>query len=190
MSILDQVIQANQKFVYRYADVANKEYDCSVSKMPNRHVALFTCMDTRLVEFLEPAMGIKRGEAKVIKNAGNCITGPFESTTRSLLLAIFELDIKEIMVVGHLDCGVANANSKELIKKMLSRGISSEAIKMVELQLAQWLDQIHNPIDNVIKVVSQLRNNPLIPKDVPIHGLIFDPNTGAIEIIRDGYFAK
>jgi len=144
-------------------------------------------MDTRLVEFLEPAMGIKRGEVKVIKNAGNSITGSFASTIRSLLVAIFELDVKEIMVIGHLDCGIAHTTSKELIQKMLSRGISLDAIQMVETELESWLDQFQNPIDNVKNVVHKICCNPLIPKDIPVHGLIFNPNNGAIEVVIDGY---
>lgn len=132
-------------------------------------------------------MGIKRGEAKVIKNAGNSITGPFVATIRSLVLATFELGIKEVMVIGHLDCGIVNSTSGDLINKMLLRGISPGAIKMVEPELKMWLDQIHHPIDNVSTVVSQIRCNPLIPLDVPIHGLIFNPRIGAINIVVNGY---
>ena len=45
-----------------------------------------TCMDTRLVNFLEDSMDIGRGEAKIVKTAGNCITGPFDGVVRSLLV--------------------------------------------------------------------------------------------------------
>lgn len=189
MTILEQVLDANHKFVNHYAEYVNQG-DESVSKLPNRHLAIFTCMDTRLVDFLEPAMGIKRGEAKVIKNAGNTITGPFEATIRSLIVAIFELGVKEIMVIGHLDCGIAHTTSEELIKKMRQRGISADAIKMVESELTVWLDQFHHPADNIRQVVDKIRNNPLIPSDVPIHGLIFNPRTGAIETVVNGYPAK
>lgn len=186
MTILEQVLDSNQKFVEHYAEYVDQS-DESVSKLPNRHLAIFTCMDTRLVDFLEPAMGIKRGEAKVIKNAGNTITGPFEATIRSLLVAIFELGVKEVMVIGHLDCGIAHTTSEELIKKMRARGISASAIKMVESELSVWLDQFQHPLDNIRQVVEKIRNNPLIPSDVPIHGLIFNPRTGAIETVVNGY---
>lgn len=187
MSTLDQVLKANHEFTKSGSGQSIKESGYSISKYPNRHLALFTCMDTRLVDFLGPAMGIKRGEVKVIKNAGNSITSSFASTIRSLLVAIFELDVKEIMVVGHFDCGIAHTTSKELIQKMLSRGISLDAIKMIESELESWLDQFNNPVYNVMTVVRKIRSNPLIPKDVPVHGLIFDPNNGAIEIVVDGY---
>jgi len=185
MTILEQVLQANHQFV---KDLPIEYDDAGVaSKKPNRHLAIVTCMDTRLVDFLEPALGIKRGEAKVIKNAGNSVTGPFEATIRSLIVGIFELDVKEIMIIGHYDCGVAHSSSQCLVDKMLARGISPDAIKMVEDELGAWLDTFHHPWDNVEHVVAKVRSNPLIPIDIPIHGLIFDPKTGEIEVVSDGY---
>lgn len=185
MTILEQVLKANRQFVedlpQAYADAAQ------TGKKPNKHLAIFTCMDTRLVDFLEPALGIKRGEAKVIKNAGNSVTGTFEATIRSLVVGIFELDVKEVMVIGHYDCGVANSTSRSLIEKMLARGISRDAIRMIENDLEEWLDKFHHPWDNVEQVVAKIRSNPLIPKDVPIHGLIFNPKTGEIQVVVDGY---
>ena len=186
MKILDQVVAANRKFVLQLPEefIAS---DPSVGKTPSRHLAIFTCMDTRLVDFLEPAMGIERGEAKVIKNAGNTITSPFESTIRSLLVGIFELGVKEIMVIGHYDCGVAHASAQSLIEKMLARGISPDAIKLVEQEMERWLDSVHHPEENLRHAVEQIRTNPLIPKDVPVHGLMFDPHTGILDIIVNGY---
>ncbi len=186
MSILEEILEANQQFV----KALPKEFVDScpgASKLPKREVAIFTCMDTRLVDFLEPAMGIKRGEGKVIKNAGNTITGPFESTIRSLVVSIFELGVKEIIVIGHLDCGISHSTSKSLTQKMLDRGISSDAIKMIEKELEDWIDHFHHPIDNVKEAVQKIRNSPLIPKDVPVHGLMFNPYTGEIEILVEGY---
>lgn len=186
MSILDEILEANQQFV-NYLPEEFIDFYPLTSKLPKRELAIFTCMDTRLVDFLEPAMGIKRGEAKVIKNAGNSVTGPFGATIRSLIVSIFELGVNEIIVIGHLDCGISHATSKDLIAKMVDRGISLDAIKMIEGELENWIDHFHHPIDNVEDVVMKIRSNPLIPKDVPVHGLIFDPHTGKIEVVVDGY---
>ncbi|SMC80314.1 beta-class carbonic anhydrase [Sporomusa malonica] len=186
MSMLGQVLQANQDFLEKRAQ-KERESEMPVSKIPSKNLAIFTCMDTRLVDFLEPALGIERGAAKVIKNAGNTITGLFNSSIRSLLVSIFELDVKEIMVIGHYDCGIAHATADRLISKMLARGICPGAIKMIEKDLETWLDSFHHPVENVKHVVQQIRTNPLIPKDVPIHGLMLDPQTGEIEVIISGY---
>lgn len=188
MRIIEQVLAANQEFIGNLSDEFIYHYAVT-EKMPKRQLAIFTCMDTRLVNFLEPAMGIKHGEAKVIKNAGNSVTGPFEATIRSLIVGIFELGVKEVIVIGHLDCGVSHTTSQSLIEKMIKRGISLDAIKMIEKELEDWLDHFNNPIDNVEKVVIQIRSNPLIPKDVPIHGLMFNPHTGELQVVVDGYQA-
>lgn len=186
MSTLEQILRANRQFVehlpLEYMD------DCPIpGKLPSRELAIFTCMDTRLVDFLEPAMGISRGEAKVIKIAGNSITGPFEATIRSLVISIFELGVNEIVVIGHLDCGMANTDSEKLIQKMLDRGISADAIKMIEKEMEHWIDHFHHPVENIEEAVIKIRSNPLIPNDVPVHGLVFNPHTGELSVVIDGY---
>ena len=186
MNVLYQILEANRHFI---AHLPSRFTKSAPSKIPLRQLAVFTCMDTRLVDFLEPAVGIRREDAVVIKNAGNSVTGPFESSIRSLLLAIFELGVKEILVIGHEDCGAAHATPAQLTAKMLERGISADAIKMVEGQLAAWLDNIHHPEANVTQVVERIRSNPLIPRDVPVHGLLFEPHTGEVRVIVDGYQA-
>lgn len=184
MRILEEVMARNRAFVESLPDHC---LGCESDKLPSRQLALFTCMDTRLVDFLEPAMGISRGEVKVIKNAGNSVTGPFEATIRSLVIGIFELGVNEVMVVGHLDCGMSVSTSDTLVKKMLARGISPDAIKMVEKELEDWIDHFHHPEDNVRDVVFKIRTNPLIPNDVPVHGLVFNPHTGELKVLVNGY---
>lgn len=186
MRVLEQVVQANQEFL-RKRVAENPEYQLAISKIPTKNLVIFTCMDTRLVDFLEPALGIERGGAKVIKNAGNTITGLFHSSIRSMLVAIFELDVKEIMVIGHYDCGIAHATAAGIIGKMLDRGICPGAIRMIEKELETWLDGFHHPVENVKDVVREIKSNPLIPRDVPVHGLMFEPHTGEIEVVISGY---
>lgn len=189
MTMLEEVLAANRKFVGNFAK--DGALDCDkASKLPQRHLAIVTCMDTRLVDFLEPALGVGRGEVKVIKNAGNSVTGPFESTVRSLIVGVFELGVKEIMVIGHHDCGVAHATSQQLVDKMLRRGIPEAAIRMIRHELEEWIDEFHHPVQNVEHVVDKIRLNPLIPADVPVHGLIFDPKSGRLDVVVDGYAAQ
>ena len=60
----------------------------ATSKYPDKKIAILTCMDTRLVELLPAALGIKNGDVKMIKNAGGMVTNPFDSAVRSLLIGI------------------------------------------------------------------------------------------------------
>ena len=71
----------------------------ATSKYPDKKIAIVTCMDTRLVELLPAALGLRNGDVKIIKNAGATITNPFDSTMRSILIAIYELGVNEIIVI-------------------------------------------------------------------------------------------
>ena len=160
-------------------------------KDPKKQFAIFTCMDTRLVEFLEPAMGIKRGDAKVIKNAGNTLVDPIHGgVIRSLVAAVFMLGVEEIFVIGDRDCGMAVVDAEALKQRMISRGIKSETIDELVPDMAQWLGAFSCPEENVKDVVDKIRKNPLIPEDVPIHGLIFCPDDGHLDVIVNGYSAE
>ncbi len=182
MSLLDEVTQANQHFITHLPNNFSV-----INKLPQRKLAIITCMDTRLVDFLEPALGIRRGEAKIIKTAGNSVTGKFDDIIRSLLVCIYELGVKEIMVIGHHACGMEHATSEELISNMLKAGISQSAIDEVKSELTTWVDEFHHPILNVKHTVLNIRNNPLIADNIPVHGLIFHPDTGKTDIIVNGY---
>jgi carbonic anhydrase len=181
MAMLDEILAHNTRFV--------EERLTGCSKVPQRRVAIFTCMDTRLVEFLEPAMGLGRGDAKVIKNAGATLIDPGGGVVRSLVVAVHALGCKEIFVIGHTDCGMAELDIRALEETMLSRGVPAEAIASLQPSLEEWLGAFHHPVENVERVVELLRDNPLIPKEVPIHGLIFDPREGRLDLVSGGYRA-
>lgn len=180
MQLLDTILSANEKFVRPGAFPP-------LPKNPQKQFAIFTCMDTRLVDFLEPAMGIERGDAKVIKNAGNTLIDPNGGVIRSLVVAVFLLGVEEIFVIGHRDCGMASVNSTDLKEKMAARGIDLDTVDALVPDLGQWLGAFTCPEENVAQVASIIRSSPLIPKDVPIHGLIFCPNDGHLEVVVRGY---
>ncbi len=190
MSVLQDILAVNASFCAAPPMDYTQE-DHQQSKLPQKQVAIITCMDTRLVNFLEPALGLARGDAKVIKTAGNSVTGVFDGTIRSLMVCIYELGVKEILVIGHHECGMSKTTSQSLTKAMLSRGVPKEAIHMIAKELAEWADEFQHPEQNVIDTVEAIRLNPLIPTDVPVHGLIFHPRTGKLDVIIEGYdYAK
>lgn len=180
MTLLDSIIETNKKFLRPGAFPP-------LPKNPKKQLAIFTCMDTRLVDFLEPAMGIKRGEAKIIKNAGNTVIDPNGGVIRSLVAAIFLLGVEEVFIIGHEDCGMAAVDAADLKATMIGRGIEPGAIDRLVPDLAQWLGAFSCPVENVKEVTSIVRNSPLIPKDVPVHGLIFCPDNGHLEVVVRGY---
>lgn len=180
--MIDEIIRYNQEFV------AHGDYIPFVtSKYPNKKLAIVTCMDTRLIELLPAALGLKNGDAKIIKNAGGLISHPFGSAVRSLLIAIYELGVTDVMVVGHTDCGVQHMNSQEMFRKMEERGISDERFRMVRyfgVNLEQWLGGFDDTEESVRSSVQLLKQHPLIPGDIQVYGCVMDSVTGALTIVE------
>ncbi|NPV92156.1 MAG: carbonic anhydrase [Firmicutes bacterium] len=178
MTLLDRVLEANRRFVAEFKPE-------QMTARPKEKLAVVTCMDTRLVDFLEPAMGISRGDAKMIKNAGNTIVEGSNDVLRSVLVAIYELGAEEVMIIGHTRCGMAHAKVDELVEEMVHKGVKRELLDSIDLK--KWLGLIDSEEGNVVKVVEELKQSPLIPAGTPIHGLIVDIDTGALKVLVDGY---
>ena len=174
--MIEDVIDYNRKFV------AEKNYEpYETSKYPDKKLAILTCMDTRLTELLPAALGIHNGDAKIIKNAGGVISHPYGSAVRSLLVAVLELGVEEIMVIGHTDCGVQGMDGKKMVEKLKARGIPEEhIIRKSGINLEQWLGGFESAKEAVKESVDSLKNHPLMPKDLVIRGFMMDSVTGEL----------
>lgn len=179
--MIEEILAFNREFV------AKKAYEPFLtSKYPDKKLAIVTCMDTRLTTLLPAALGLKNGDAKLIKNAGGLVMGPFDSAVRSLLVAIYELGVTEVMVIAHTNCGACHMNGTEMKQLMLARGISAERLETVErvgLDLDHWLEGFHDTEDSVKKTVETIRKHPLIPAGVRVSGFIIDSETGELSAV-------
>lgn len=168
--------------------VAEEEYKKYVtSKYPDKRIAIVTCMDTRLTELLPAALGIKNGDVKMIKNAGGTITNPFDSTMRALLVAVYELGVNEIMVIGHTECGVQGMDAGHMLKLMRERGVSEEHIRLMRhcgIDLDSWLHGFEETPAAVHETVDLIKNHPLMAPDVTVKGYIIDSLTGELSYIQ------
>jgi hypothetical protein len=187
MSQLTEILSYNQSFVEKggYAEFLTNKY-------PERKLAILSCMDTRMLELLPAALGLKNGDVKMIKNAGAMITHPWGSVMRSLLVAVFELHVEEIMVIAHHDCGMRGLNADEFLKCAREQGIPDERIDTLRhagIDLDNWLTGFNHVEDSVHHTVNIIRNHPLMPNHIAIHGLIMHPNTGKLTLIEDGFIA-
>lgn len=180
--MINEILEYNAQFVVK------KAYEPYLtSKYPNKKLAILTCMDTRLLELLPAALGIRNGDAKIIKNAGGVITHPYGSVMRSLLIAILELGVEEVMVIGHTDCGVQGMDGAHLLEKLQERKISREHIEILRhsgIKLEEWLGGFDSVEASVEDTVRQLRKHPLMPKDVNIRGFVMDSETGALAAVQ------
>ena len=146
-------------------------------------------MDTRLVELLPKAMNLRNGDVKIVKSAGAIVNHPFGGIMRSLLVAVYELKADEVYIVGHYDCGMSAVDPDLMIEHMRERGIKQDTIDLINysgVDIKEWLRGFGDITTSVMKSVDLVRNHPLMPKSVPIHGLVIDPSTGRLDLISNG----
>lgn len=176
--MIEEIREFNKSFV------KDEKYQSYItSKYPDKKLAILTCMDTRLTELLPAALGLKNGDVKLIKNAGGVISNPFGSVVRSLLIAVYELGVETILVIGHTDCGVQHMDSRAMIESMKQRGVSQEAIDMIHycgIDFEKWLSGFDDVNTSVQETVELLKHHPLIPEDVQIGGFVMDSTTGEL----------
>ena len=182
---LDELLKYNKEFV------DNKEYEkYETSKEPDKKIVILSCMDTRLTDLLPKSMNLKNGDAKIIKNAGATIMHPFGSIMRSIIVAIYEFEVDEVLIIGHHGCGMCNLNTQDLLDKVLDRGISKETITTLSnsgINVSKFLHGFESVEESIEDSVNLVKNHPLIPKDIIVHGLVMCPETGKIDVVVDGY---
>jgi len=183
LSHLEEMLEFNKKFV------ENKEYiPYAATKFPNKKTVILTCMDTRLTHLLLAALNLKNGDVQMIKVAGAMVRHPFGDAMRSLLVAVYELGVEDIMVVGHHDCGVKGLNAERLLTKMRNRNIFHKRIHFIarycHIDIHRFLKGFDDLERSVHDTVSLIKHHPLIPSDVRVHGFIIDPSTGRLDNVN------
>lgn len=184
-NLIPEILEYNRSFVER------REYEAYMTdNLPNKKLVIITCMDTRLTELLPRAMNIRNGDVKLIKNAGAIVSHPFGSVMRSILVAVYELGASEVAVVGHHGCGMTGLNCGRILDKARQSGVSAELIATLGhagIDLQKWLTGFDKVEDGVRQSVHLVRHHPLLPKGIPVHGLVIDPETGKLDMLEDGY---
>jgi len=179
MTNIDQILAYNREYV------ASKGYEKHLTdKYPNKKLAVLSCMDTRLSVLLQDALGLKNGDAKIIKNAGAVIPSPWDSAMRSLIVAVYELGVTEIMVVAHTTCGACHMSFGHFKEEMLKRGIPAAELERSDIDLNAWLEGFHDTEKSVRNTVSTIVNHPLIPSDVCVRGFIIESATGELTEVK------
>lgn len=153
---------------------------------PSLPVAALTCIDARLNHLLPDALGLPDEQFVWLRNAGNIITGPLSSTMRSLALGCAVKGAKEIAVIGHTDCQVGSTTMLQLLDRLGSLGVDRHRLPE---NLVEYFGLFGSERQNVIRGVDFIRSSPLIGAALPVHGLMIDIRTGALDWVVNGYEA-
>jgi carbonic anhydrase len=183
-TVLEEVIQANRKYA---ADFGSKG---GLAMPPARRFAILTCMDARL----DPAKfaGLAEGDAHVIRNAGGRAS---DDAIRSLVISYKLLGTREWFVIHHTNCGMlffTNEIMRGLLRQSLEtaalvdgvwkdteRGPGSTAGEYIE-----WLT-IRDQAQGVIDDVERIKSHPLVPKQIPVYGYVYDVATGLLQEVPE-----
>jgi carbonic anhydrase len=136
-------------------------------------LAIVTCMDSRI----EPLdmLGLKPGDAKILRNAGARVT---PDVLRTLVLATHLLNVRRVMVVAHTECKMASASQDEIEALIAERtGIDARSL---EFRL------ITDQRATLERDVQAVRSWPFLPAGVPVAGFIYDVATGLLEPVAEG----
>ncbi len=175
---VDTILAHNRTFV---DSRAYERY--ATDKFPDKKLAIVSCMDTRLTELLAAALGLKNGDAKIIKVAGAEVAHPFGSVMRSLLIAVCELGVEDVMIVAHTNCGAQHMSGAEMVEHMRRLGVSDERIEIARhcgIDFDQWLAGFGDTEEAVRTSVDMVRNHPVMPPHVRVGGYIMDSETGEL----------
>ena len=161
MSAIDEIIEANKRYAERFdlGDLPN---------LPARKLAIVACMDARLT--VEQALGLKTGDAHIIRNAGGIVT---EDVMRSLIISHHLLGTQEFMVINHTECGMRTFKDEDLKQQLEEKTHTTAAIPIA----------FHTFLDleeNVREQVEKIKSHPWMPKDVPVRGFVYDIRTGKL----------
>jgi carbonic anhydrase len=154
------------------AAAANAEANAApgLSPRPERRVAVLACMDTRIDLF--PMLGIQRGDAHIIRNAGGLVT---DDAIRSLSISQRLLGTEEIVVVMHEDCGLLGASEDDFRAALAADGV-----------LPGWRLGAFDDVEATVRhSLARLRASPELPKRQSIRGFVFDPETGAVREVAE-----
>jgi len=176
-----EMLEYNEQFV------ANKNYEQFLTtSIPNKKMVVFTCMESRLVELLPKALNIQNGDAKMVKNAGAIIRKSYDSIIKSILVAIYNLQAEEVVVIGHHDCGMSCVDTHALKDKMRDAGIKEETFTALDYSGVDFHQEFHGfetVEESIAQSVDIIRNHPLLPSHILVHGLVISPETGKADVV-------
>jgi len=164
MSNFDDLFSANNEFVKEF-----KSQD--LTGEAKRGLAIITCMDSRI----DPLriIGMKAGDAKILRNAGARVT---EDVLRTLILATTLLNVSRVLVMPHTDCRMASGSEEQIHATIFEKsGIDTRSI-----EIRTVTDQIAALKSDLVRI----EQFPLLPKGIEIIGAVYDVKSGKLNKVK------
>jgi carbonic anhydrase len=165
MGVIDELVANNEAFAARLEER-------HLQVQPSRHLAIVTCMDSRLDVFA--ALGLGDGEAHVLRNAGGVIT---DDVIRSLALSQRKLGTREVMLIHHDDCGMQTVSDD---------GFRNELRESTGVAPAFAIESFTDVEADVRQSILRVRRSDFLPHRDSVRGFVYDVDTRALrEVIAE-----
>jgi carbonic anhydrase len=158
----DRILRQNERFIEAFDRSA-------LTAAPLRELAILTCMDARID--VEDALGLRVGDAHIIRNAGG-LASP--DAIRSLVVSQQLLRTREIVVIAHTRCGLHGADETALRDR-----VAATTGNATDIRFGAFDD-----LDVMVREqLAILAAEPAL-LDVPIHGLVYEVETGRLREVQ------
>ena len=161
MSVIEEVLTSNATYAQNFTLG-------ELPMPPGRKLAVVACMDARVT--VEELLGLKTGDAHIIRNAGGIVT---EDALRSLIISHHLLGTQEFLLIHHTDCGMLTFQDTELRAK-LQQQTGTATVAPVHFHAFSDLEE------DVRQQIQKVKSHPWIPAHIPVRGFIFDVQTGRL----------
>jgi carbonic anhydrase len=159
MTAIDELVANNEA----YAEQFDKG---DLPLPPGRKLAIVACMDARLSPYA--LLGLKEGDAHVIRNAGGVIT---DDEIRSLAISQRLLGTEEIMLIHHTDCGMLTFNDDDF-KHQIEEDTGIKP---------PWAAEAFSDLNqDVRQSLARIKASPFIPKKDKVRGFVYEVETGRL----------
>ena len=155
------VLQANSKFATTFEDE-------HLTGTARKGLAIVTCIDSRINPLA--VVGMKAGDAKILRNAGARVT---DDVLRTLVLATYLLAVDRVLVMPHTDCRMASGDEESIHRSIEERhGVDTRDVefRMVSDQRAA-----------LVADVESIRKYAILPRSLKVAGAIYNVTTGELE---------
>jgi carbonic anhydrase len=156
MDAIDELLDNNGNF-------AGKRTPAHLDVRPSRRLSIVTCMDSRLDVFA--ALGLKDGEAHILRNAGGVIT---DDVIRSLAVSQRRLGTREVMLIHHSDCGMLT---------LTDDGFRAELQDATGVAPAFAIESFSDLDADVRQSILRVRRSAFVPHREVVRGFVYDVDT-------------
>jgi len=153
VSVIDELLANNRALA---ASLPARHLDVR----PSRRLAIVTCMDSRLDVF--QALGLRDGEAHILRNAGGVIT---DDVIRSLAVSQRRLGTREVMLIHHTDCGM---------QTLTDDGFRAELLQATGVAPAFAIESFTDLDADLRQSLLRVRRSPFLAYRDQVRGFVYD----------------